>query len=110
MSTDKYTQLFGKDHIRDGSVIEYSEHGRVGGISTGQAFKFVGDFNVAKKITVSGDYTYIAIAVPGTADVSATWQVQRIDVSVAGDTRFMWADGDTNFDNVATDLTALSYS
>lgn len=39
--TDLYTQLFGKEHIRDGDVIDMSEHGRVGGISTGQAFKHV---------------------------------------------------------------------
>lgn len=45
MSTDKYTQLFGKDHIRDGDVIDYSEHGRVGGVSTGQPFKHVGIVN-----------------------------------------------------------------
>lgn len=108
--TDLYTLLFGKDHIKDGNVIDMAEHGRVGGLSTGQAFKFVGGYNVAKKITVDGDYTYIATAVIGTADSSATWQVYRIDTSVAGDTRFMWADGDDSYDNVATDLTALSYS
>jgi len=39
--SDLYTQLFGKDHIRDGDVISFSEHGRVGGLSTGQGFKFV---------------------------------------------------------------------
>ncbi len=45
MSTDKYTQLFGKDHIKDGDVIGYSEHGRVGGLSTGQGFKFTSAVN-----------------------------------------------------------------
>jgi len=108
--TDLYHQLFGKDHIRDGDVIEFSEHGRVGGLSTSQGYKFVGDINYAKKITVSGDYTYIALSVLGTADAAATWQAYRIDSSVTDDTRFMWADGDDKFNNVATDLTALSYS
>lgn len=65
---------------------------------------------VAQKITVSGDYTYIAIAPPGTAQATAGWQAKRIDESVAGTTVFTWADGDANFDNTATDLTALSYS
>lgn len=39
--SDLYTQLFGKDHMKDGDVISMSEHGRVGGLSTGQGFKFV---------------------------------------------------------------------
>jgi len=39
--TDLYKQLFGKKGIADGNVIDMSEHGRVGGLSTGQPFKFV---------------------------------------------------------------------
>jgi len=37
--TDLYTSLFGRTHIANGDVISMSEHGRVGGLSTGQAFK-----------------------------------------------------------------------
>ena len=33
--------LFGKEKIQDGNVIDMAEHGRVGGLSTGQPFKFV---------------------------------------------------------------------
>lgn len=43
--TDLYQQLFGKDHIKDGNVIDFSEHGRTGGLSTGQGFKFVNQEN-----------------------------------------------------------------
>lgn len=64
----------------------------------------------AKKITTSGDYTYIATAPIGTAQATAGWQVKRIDSSVANTTVITWADGDAEFDNVATDLTALTYS
>ena len=39
--TDVYQLLFGKNHVKDGDVISMSEHGRVGGVSTGQPFKFV---------------------------------------------------------------------
>lgn len=41
VTTDLYHQLFGKNHIQDGDVISFSEHGRVGGVSTGQGFKAV---------------------------------------------------------------------
>jgi hypothetical protein len=64
---------------------------------------------VAKKITVSGDNTYIAIAPIGTSQATAGWQAKKIAVS-GGDTTITWADGNANFDNVATDLTSLSYS
>jgi hypothetical protein len=38
---DLYMRLFGRGKIADGSVIDMAEHGRVGGLSTGQPFKFV---------------------------------------------------------------------
>lgn len=38
---DYYMQLFGKTHIQDGNVIDFSEHGRIGGVSTGQGVKYV---------------------------------------------------------------------
>jgi len=63
---------------------------------------------VALKVTESGDITYIAIAPPGTAEAAAAWQAKKIDNTTG--TIITWADGNTNFDNVATDLTALSYS
>jgi len=36
-----YTQLFGKRAPVDSGVTDFAEHGRVGGVSTGQPFKFV---------------------------------------------------------------------
>lgn len=67
------------------------------------------DIALAKKITVSGTTTYIAQAMTGTATSAARWRVKRISVSGA-DTLIQWADGNSNYDNIATDLTALSYS
>ena len=68
-----------------------------------------GGYKGAKKITTSGTTTYIASAAPGTAQATAKWQVKRISVSGA-DTLIEWADGNTNFDNSATDLTTLTYA
>ena len=62
----------------------------------------------ATKITTSGLITYVATAAPGTAQSSAAWQVKKIDETSG--MVITWADGDANFDNVATDLAALSYS
>lgn len=60
-------------------------------------------------IVKSGDYTYIAKAVPGTARATAAWAVQRIDKSVAGTTVFRWAGGG-GFTQPADDLASLNYT
>jgi hypothetical protein len=54
-------------------------------------------------------YTYVAEAVPGSSPISAVWRVKRIETS-GGNTAITWADGDGNFDNVATDLSGLVYA
>lgn len=74
----------------------------------GQNMQRMNADNMAMKATVDGSVTYIAIAAPGTAQSTAKWQVKKIDETSGIVTT--WADGDASFDNVATDLTALSYS
>lgn len=64
--------------------------------------------NMAVKVTVSGTDTYLALAAPGTAQSTAKWQARKID-SATG-VSITWADGNSDFDNVVTDLTSLSYS
>lgn len=63
---------------------------------------------MAMKETVVGAVTYLAYASPGTSQSSAAWMCKKVDTTTG--TVVTWADGNCNFDNVATDLTALSYS
>jgi len=63
---------------------------------------------LAIKITVSGSVTYVGVAAPGTSQSTAKWQCKKVDETTG--TVVTWADGDSNFDNIATDLTTLSYS
>lgn len=89
--SDLYTSLFGKDHIQDGNVIDFAEHGRVGGVSTGQPFKYVMSpgiidtnnstttiLNAGQTWTGTGtditDYSGIAVLVD--ADVTGTLTAQ----------------------------------
>jgi len=62
--------------------------------------------STAIKVLKDGTDTYVGIAAPGTALGTAKWQAMKIDT----DGNVSWADGDPSFDNVATDLSALSYS
>jgi len=63
---------------------------------------------VALKMTVVGSVTYVAIAAPGTSQSDNKWQCKKIDETTG--TVITWCDGNSNFDNVASDLTALTYS
>lgn len=63
---------------------------------------------MATKVTVSGTSTYVAKAPIASAQASAIWQAKKIDTTSG--VVITWADGNASFDNVATDLTALTYS
>ena len=105
---DLYRQLFGRKGTNRGSDIDMAEHGRLGGISTNQPFKFVDQPNYAIKITVDGTDTYVAYAPPGTAEATDGWKAMRLDTSDG--LKITYAGGTVKFNNVATDLTALTYS
>jgi len=68
---------------------------------------------LASKIVSSGGYTYIAEAVPpgheyanrAAHEAAAAWRVVRIDSNGSA----QWAEGTSEFEHVATDLTALNY-
>ena len=105
---DLYRQLFGRGGTRKGTDIDMAEHGRVGGISSEQGFKFIDYTDYAIKITEVGNYTYIAFAPPGSDEADAVWKAMRLDDSTG--LKITHADANADFDNIATDLTALSYS
>lgn len=71
----------------------------------GQSVSRLNSDNLALKITVVGTATYVGQAAPGTDQASALWQAFKYDNGV-----LTYADGNSNFDNVATDLTSLTYS
>lgn len=70
--------------------------------------KIVATTPQAMKTTVVGAVTYLANAPAGTAQSSAAWRVMKIDETSGS--IITWADGNTAYDNVATDLTILTYS
>jgi hypothetical protein len=50
---DLYRQLFGRGGTTKGSDIDMAEHGRVGGVSTGQPFKFVSTIGFTTWVTTA---------------------------------------------------------
>lgn len=107
--TSLYRQLFGKKDPTEGSVIDMAEHGRVGGLSTGQGFKFSDSIKQAIQIDTSvTDTVYIGYAAIGSSTAASVWQILKINT--ASGAVFTWADGDSNFDNEWDERTNLSYS
>lgn len=64
--------------------------------------------SMAIKITEENNVRYLAMAAPGTLESEAKWAVRKIDETSG--MVITWADSNTNFDNVASDLTVLTYS
>jgi len=110
-TSEKSVYLDREEHFHKGTVggkIVVPYYYNAGTDTLSPASSETTDTKYATKITESGTATYIAKATPGSAQSSAVWQVQKIDESSG--TVITWADGNANFDNVATDLTALTYS
>lgn len=51
-------------------------------------------------------YTYIGEAAPGTATSAASWRIKRL---TNADNTIIWADGDTNQDNIYDNRASLTY-
>ena len=80
-------------------------------IDTARQLLALGD-NYSQIVKVSGDYTFVMKAEVGLGTSGeAIWQIQRIYDNGSDTTEIMWADGNTDFDNVAADYaTSITYS
>lgn len=87
--------LYGYDRLNNGTR-------RVEVNAEGQLLSAVPD--LAVKVTTVGTVTYIGLAIPGSSESDAVWQAFKYDNG-----RLIYADGDGEFNNVATDLTILNF-
>ena len=106
---DLYQQLFGKNHIRDGDVIEMAEHGRNGGISTGTAFKGVQEIPLKTIIDNLGDSIYIGEAHPAALTSEVKWRIFKLVIS-GSVTSIFFADQSDKFDKEWDERTTYSYT
>jgi hypothetical protein len=110
--TDLYIQLFGKNHIQDGDVIEMSEHGRVGNVSTGTGFKNV---YTLSPYTLELDYVggenpiYLGSAVPGSSTASPVWQIKKITYDGNNNPTLIAVAGGAEYNQIWDDRASLTY-
>ena len=72
----------------------------------GQNLQRLGADNQQIKVVESGGYRYFCFAAPGTAEAAAGWRIFRLD-DIGN---LLYADGNANFDNVASSPESLTYS
>ena len=62
-----------------------------------------------KLIDVSGNYTYIGEALPGTATSAGTWRIKRVE-QIGTDYNILWASGSADFNKTWDSRLTYSYS
>lgn len=90
--------------VYNGPLGTYSAKSRTSGTDQVQVVEID---DLAVQIDEGATYTYIGYAAPGTLTAAATWKIKRM-TNASG--VIVWADGDSNFDNVYDDRTSLTYS
>jgi parallel beta-helix repeat protein len=66
-----------------------------------------GTSSYALRYDEGATYTYIGEANPGEVTSAASWRVKRL---TNADNTIVWADGDSDFDNIWDNRASLSYS
>lgn len=56
-----------------------------------------------------GGITYVGTAPPGSSENSPVWRIKQV-LTTGADLRILWADGDSEFNNVWADRVSLSYT
>jgi hypothetical protein len=105
-----YKTLFFRTGPRSGTDIDMAEHGRAGGDSDKQGYKYTR--GVDEKIIIDeadGTTTYFGYAKQGAATSASDWQIVRATLS-GTTTTFEYADGDEDYDNEWDERANLSYS
>ena len=59
------------------------------------------------RVDDTGTYIYLGYALPGANEAAASWRISRY--TKANVSALMWADGDTDFNNIWDDRATLSY-
>ena len=107
---DIYRKLFGRGGTTKGRDISMAEHGRVGGDSAEQPFKFIRYVDERVEIDeVDSDTTYIGLAKMGADTSNEVWLILKITTTDTV-TSIVFADGDPDYNNEWDERANLDYS
>ena len=68
------------------------------------------DLKYSKLVDTDGVYKYIGEALPGSTTAQALWRIKRIEFKDGDDIDILWADSDSNFDNIWDDRLSKTYT
>lgn len=104
-----YRQLFGRKGPAIGTDIDMAEHGRAGGESVGQAFKFTRSVDEKVLIDeVSETLTYVGKSKLSGNTANTEWQIKRISISGTV-TTISYADNSDNYDKEWDERASYTY-
>jgi hypothetical protein len=90
--------------------IAIGEDELIGTETQGISAKRVIDASLNEKVTKVGDIAYYAMAFPGASQADPVWRCKKVDATDPNNIFTTWANGSSEYTNVATDLPSLSYS
>lgn len=98
------------DQGEDGIALENRKYAKLVQIANTGANVFYGQYAqyIVDNSGVDGN-VYVCKAAVGSSILSAVWQASKINVTGTV-TTITWADGNTNFDNIANNAATLTYS
>jgi len=105
---DYYIQLFGKIAIQDGNVIDMAEHGRVGGVSTGQGVKYVQVLDSAGDVVSSFGSSGSGLATVTVIQGTTPWLVTMATQSIIGYQGGTWTVQPGNTPNTTAWLVTMA--
>lgn len=112
MEKEKFLELPKTDENREAvRVVVAGQEVNTGAADTAGVLLGAGGEGLSTRIDTSNDPVfYIGEAEPGTATSAASWRVLQIDSTTSSAITILYADGDTDFDNIWDNRAALSYS
>lgn len=88
--------------------IDWEEHGHVGGVETGQAFKRTLEADFTERVdTSTSGVVYIGQALPGSTEAAEAWKIVKI--TLGSEIAMQWPNGETSFTNSWDDRGTLTY-
>lgn len=102
VDVDSQGRQSSKQYVWDTTSLSWVAAGAADGIIGG------GGASVVSYITLmddTGTYLYVGEAIPNTSAASASWRIKRVS-----DTSVLYADGNTNFDNIWNNRSSYTYS
>ena len=89
------------------ALMMFEQFGRVGNVSSGEAYQRIQKTNESIRVDDTGTYVYVGYAKPGSTTSTASWKIFRVTTS--NPVAIEYSDGDAFYDNIWDNRASLTY-